>query len=286
MAEPTLETVIFFEKKVSITPKESNELKTKSVDEMVLKKAKEMVENKCSEHGFILPGSVALISRSMGYFESARFTGDSNYYVKLQGKVLYPVDGLQLTGTVIRRNKMGLYVNYNDAIHIQVPRDLHIGNELYDMIQIGERVVIELKRSKFAINDPFILSSGRFVSREGGSPSTIVEEAEEEEEEESDEDADAEEEPDAEVESEEEKLEEEKSEESAPPITEPVRTFTKPTVVAPIQKAPNVAPIQRAPIVDSDSEDEVEEPVVELVKEPVPVKEGGAKKRRSKGKQV
>jgi DNA-directed RNA polymerase subunit E'/Rpb7 len=278
MAEPTLETVIFFEKKISITPKELNELKTKSVDEMVLKKAKNMVENKCSEHGFILPGSVALISRSMGYFESARFTGDSNYYVKLQGKVLYPVDGLQLTGTVIRRNKMGLYVNYNDAIHIQVPRDLHIGNELYDTVQIGERVIIELKRSKFAINDPFILSSGRFISREGGSPSSIVEDVENaEEEDDAEEEEESEVEPEAEEESDAE--EEEKSEETAPPITEPLRTFTKPVAIE---------SIKRAPIVNSedDSEDESVEPVPEPVVEPVSIKEGGAKKRRSKGKQV
>lgn len=180
MNSKSLETTIFFEKKLSVTPKELNELKTKTIGDILLKKAKELVENKCSENGFVLPGSVTLISHSMGYFEAARFTGDSNYYVKLQGKVLYPVDGMQLTGVVIRKNKMGLYVNYKDAIHIQVPRDLHIGDINYDSVLIGDSVLIELKRSKFAINDPFILSSGQFIQ-------TIqkgAEEAQEEEEQE------------------------------------------------------------------------------------------------------
>ena len=162
-----METTIIFEKKVSMTPKEMNEMKTQRIDDMILKKAKTMVEKKCSENGFVVSGSVTLLSRSVGYYEAARFTGDVNYYVKLQGKVLYPVDGVRLTGKVIRKNKMGLYVNYKDAIHIQVPRDLHVGDPRYEEVEIGDNILLELKRSKFAINDPFILSSGQFITKEG-----------------------------------------------------------------------------------------------------------------------
>ena len=160
-----MESTVFFEKKVSITPKELNRVKTEPIDDILLQKAIQMIENKCSEQGFVLPGSVSLLSRSVGYFEAARFTGDSNYYVKLQARVLYPVDGVRLYGEVIRKNKMGLYVNYNNAIHIQVPRDLHIGDEEFDKVEIGQYVLVELKRSKFAINDAFILSSGKYISK-------------------------------------------------------------------------------------------------------------------------
>ena len=160
-----MESTVFFEKKVSITPKELNRVKTEPIDDILLQKAIQMIENKCSEQGFVLPGSVSLLSRSVGYFEAARFTGDSNYYVKLQARVLYPVDGVHLYGEVIRKNKMGLYVNYNNAIHVQVPRDLHIGDEEFDKVEIGQYVLVELKRSKFAINDAFILSSGKYISK-------------------------------------------------------------------------------------------------------------------------
>ena len=158
-----MESVAFFEKKLSLTPQEFNEVKSNSMDDILLKKAKETMENKCSEQGFILPGSIVLHSRSMGYFEAARFTGDAVYYVKLEGKVIYPVDGIRVTGDVIRKNKMGLYVNYLNAIRIQVPRDLHLGNEKFDNVQVGDTVQVELKRSKFAINDLYILSSGIFI---------------------------------------------------------------------------------------------------------------------------
>jgi hypothetical protein len=166
-----MESTAFFEKKISLTPSDFNEVKTTSIDDILLRKAKESIEKKCSENGFVLPGSIRLLSRSMGHFESARFTGDAVYYIKLEGRVIYPADGIRITGEVIRKNKMGLYINYQDAIRIQVPRDLHIGNEEYDSVQVGEMVQIELKRSKFAIYDPYILASGMFIAR-GSEPIT------------------------------------------------------------------------------------------------------------------
>lgn len=158
----TLSSTAFIEKKVTLTPMDMNRIKTTSVEDLLLEKAKDLVENKCCEHGFVLPGTVRILSRSMGYFEAARFTAETNYYVKLEAKVIYPYDGMIVYGKVIRKNKMGLYVNYKDAIRIQVPRDLHLGNMEFNEVEVGDLVEVEIKRSKFAINDPFILSSGLF----------------------------------------------------------------------------------------------------------------------------
>jgi len=157
-----METTAFFEKKLSLTPSDFNKVKSMPVDVILLQKAKDSMEKKCSEQGFVLPGTIEMLSRSMGYFEAARFTGDAIYYVKLQGTVIYPVDGIRVKGEVIRKNKMGLYVDYKQAIRIQVPRDLHIGMIEYENVKIGDMIEVELKRSKFAINDTYILASGIF----------------------------------------------------------------------------------------------------------------------------
>ena len=179
-----MESTAFFEKKISLTPSDFNEVKTTPIEEILLRKARDSVENKCSEQGFVLPGSLQLLSRSMGYFESARFTGDAIYYVKLEGKVVYPVEGVQVLGKVIRKNKMGLYINYNDAIRIQVPRDLHLNEPEFEEVQIGDNVYVELKRSKFAIHDTYILASGLFLRKDGASQAAKDESEEESEEEE------------------------------------------------------------------------------------------------------
>jgi hypothetical protein len=110
----------------------------------------------------------------MGYFESARFTGDAVYYVKLEGKIVYPADGVRVIGEVIRKNKMGLYVDYRKAIRIQVPRDLHIGSEEYEDVEVGDNIEVELKRSKFQINDPYILASAMFIEKKSDGINSVT----------------------------------------------------------------------------------------------------------------
>ena len=148
-----METTAFFERKVGLTPKEMNCIREKSIDDVLIGKLRIMLEEKCSEHGFILPGSLKIISRSMGGYEGARFTGEAVYFVKVEGKVLYPADGIKVVGEVIRKNKLGLYLVHRDALRIQIPRDLHLGNEEFDEVEIGDKVEVELKKSRFQIND-------------------------------------------------------------------------------------------------------------------------------------
>jgi len=202
-----MEATAFFERKVGLTPRDISSLKSKTVNDILKERLAESIENKCSEHGFVLPGSVEILSRSMGYFEQARFTGDAVYYVKAKGQILYPADGIRVTGEVIRKNKLGLYIVHRDALRIQVPRDLHIGNEEFDSVEIGDTVEVEIKKSRFQVNDPFVLTNGLFIGkREEGATAVVptivappavapvtavmgtVEESDEEEEEEEEED--------------------------------------------------------------------------------------------------
>jgi hypothetical protein len=214
-----MESTAFFEKKINLTPGEFNEVKKESIDSLLERKAKDLVENKCSEQGFVLPGTIKLLSRSMGYFEAARFTGDAIYYVKLQGKVIYPADGVRVVGEVIRKNKMGLYVDYRKAIRIQVPRDLHIGSEEYEDVEVGDNIEVELKRSKFQINDPYILASAMFIEKKSDGINSVTGLTEntsdegEEEAEEGEEEAEEGEEPLSEGEEEEEERSDEEEDE-------------------------------------------------------------------------
>ena len=183
-----METIAFFERKIGIEPKDLNRISEEiSIDTIVKEKLIALIENKCSEHGFVMEGTIEIISRSLGYYEHARFTGDAVYFVKAKGKVLYPVDGYKVVGKVIRKNKLGLYVKYKNAINIQVPRDLHIGNKEFDDVEVEDEVEVELKKSRFQINDPFILTNGKFIKNVTSnkpvveSSETIEEESENEE---------------------------------------------------------------------------------------------------------
>lgn len=161
-----METAALFEEKIPITPRDLSR-DAINIDELLLKKIATKLEGKCSLHGWVKPSSMKILSRSMGYVEKGRFTGDIVYHLQAEGQVINPPSGALVTGDVIRKNKMGMYVNYNDAIRIILPRDLHLGDEVYDNIDIGERVNVEIKKSRFQVNDEYILSVGLFQGRVG-----------------------------------------------------------------------------------------------------------------------
>ncbi len=202
-----MEQISIFEDKVTLTPGDLSREIT-SFDELLLEKLKKNIEGKCSSHGYVIPGSLELLSRSMGSVEKGRFTSDFIYYLKAQGKVLNPPEGLQVDGEVIKKNKMGLYVIINDAIRIMIPRDLHIGNEKFEAIQIGDKIRVEIKKSRFQVNDTHILSIAEYIQTLNNF-AKAAEAAEEAEAEEAAEEAEAEAEEAEEEEAEEGKEEEE-----------------------------------------------------------------------------
>lgn len=156
-----------FEEQVPLTPKDlRNEIK--NIDSLLEQKLQAKLEGRCSRHGYVLPGSIQILSRSMGMVEKGRFTGSILFHVQAEGQVLNPPDGLVLEGEVIRKNKMGLYVNYQDAIRVIVPRDLNIGNEEFESVEVGEVVKVEVKKSRFQVNDEYILSVGLYKGRGKG----------------------------------------------------------------------------------------------------------------------
>jgi DNA-directed RNA polymerase subunit E'/Rpb7 len=161
-----------FEEQIDLTAKDMCQ-EIESIDTLLAEKLQQKLEGKCSRHGFVVSGTLKVLSRSMGAMERGRFTGSILYYIQAEAEVLNPPEGAYLEGLVIRKNRMGMYVSYtvnngeNEAIRVIVPRDLHIGDENFEKVEIGETVKVEIKKSRFQINDPYILSVGMFVSSSG-----------------------------------------------------------------------------------------------------------------------
>ena len=161
-----MEYTAVFEERVSLTPRDIRGA-IKNIDTILEGKIRARLEGKCSRHGYVLNDSTKILSRSMGSLERGRFTGHLIFHVQVEGKVLNPPDKTILDGEVIRKNKMGLYVILNDAIRIMIPRDLHIGNESFDKVEIGDRIRIEIKKSRYQMNDTHILSIGQYLGKIG-----------------------------------------------------------------------------------------------------------------------
>ena len=184
-----METSVVFEQKIAITPREFNTLGTSKIDDVLLQRFAEENEGRCSVHGWVIPGTLKMLSRTMLQIEGGRFTGDMVCWIQVEGHVLYPVDGIKVQGFVLKKNKMGLFIMHKDAIQIMVPRDLHIDNEEFDDAQVGDMVEVIIKKSRFQVKDESILSVGLFVGRIKGAATRMAPipasepESEEEEEE-------------------------------------------------------------------------------------------------------
>jgi hypothetical protein len=159
-----METTTIFEQRVALTPKDLNRVAGTPIEKLLIEKAEQVLEGKCTKNGYVIPGSLKMISRSMGQVDPGRFTGAFVYFIQVEGKVLYPTDGMILQIEVMRKNKMGIFGEYNAAIRVMLPRDLHLGNDDYDNINIGDKIQVLVKKSRFQINDPFILSVGILYS--------------------------------------------------------------------------------------------------------------------------
>lgn len=158
-----MEQTVIFEQKLTLSPKDMNLLGEKTIDSILLSHLQQQLERRCSRHGYVIPGTLEILSRSMGTLEHGRYTGNIIFYIQVQGKVYNPVNGSRITGNIEKKNKMGLYMIYNDAIRVLVPRDLHIGSDTYESLDVGQEITVEIRKSRFQIQDPFILSIGVLV---------------------------------------------------------------------------------------------------------------------------
>jgi DNA-directed RNA polymerase subunit E'/Rpb7 len=167
-----MQTDAFFQEKVYITPTDLQK-DIGSVDEIILNKLKMRLEQRCSPHGFVLPGTLELLTRSAGMVDSGRFSGDWAFLVKAKGQVLNPPEGSVVSVEVLKNNKMGIYAVYENAIRLMVPRDLHLGDEEFDQLKVGEMIKVEIQKSRFQLHDPFIVSVGIYRGH-AGAPDRVV----------------------------------------------------------------------------------------------------------------
>jgi hypothetical protein len=160
-----MEQIALFEEKVYLTPKDMNLIGAQTIDSILSSHLKTKLENKCSRHGFVIPNTLEVLSRSMGQIENGKYTGNIVFHIQAQGRVYNPANGTRIIGRILKKNKMGVYMIYKNAIRILVPRDLHIGNEEFEALQPQDTIEVEIRKSRFQMNDAYILSVGAFVGR-------------------------------------------------------------------------------------------------------------------------
>ena len=158
---------MFMDERIYITPSENNTIRSvEGYTALLLEKAREKHEGKCNSNGYVRPGSVEILTRSAPIGENGKFTGNYTYDCKIKCDILYPLAGDIIEAMVMKKNDMGVYAVFKEAIRILLPRESHVGNLDFDSIELGTKILVKLNKTRFQVNDSYIMGVGSLVSRE------------------------------------------------------------------------------------------------------------------------
>jgi hypothetical protein len=167
---------VFIDERVELSAKEFGGLTSADglKDALVAKLKRN--EGKCNANGYVKPGTVQLIARSMGTAENGKFTGNWIFDCKFSCDVLRPVafdakdpssvKDAVLTVKIIDVNDMGAYGSFEEAIRVLLPRDLHAGNPAFNALKKGGTARVRMDKHRFQTNDDYIMAVGTLY--EGG----------------------------------------------------------------------------------------------------------------------
>jgi DNA-directed RNA polymerase subunit E'/Rpb7 len=150
---------IFIDDQIALTPIDLND--PENIRLILEEKLRSRYEGRCNASGYIQPGSIALLTKSMGLVKAGEFTGNTIFQCRASCKIYIPVANSVLNVKIRMMNEMGAYSvlageGEEDAMRILLPRDMHRGNTIFEALAIGQVVSVKLLLSRFQTNDTYI----------------------------------------------------------------------------------------------------------------------------------
>jgi len=150
---------IFIDDQIALTPTDLND--PENIRMILEQKLRNRYEGRCNASGYIQPGSMTLLTKSMGSIKAGEFTGNTIFQCRASCKIYIPVANSVLKVIIRMMNEMGAYSvlageGEQDAMRILLPRDMHRGSTLFEALAIGQVVSVKLLLSRFQTNDEYI----------------------------------------------------------------------------------------------------------------------------------
>lgn len=143
-------------------------------EQVMLDHVKSSLEGVCSRYGYIRPGSIQIIKRSVGTFIKQHFNGHIKFDMVCKAEVCNPAIGAIFKATVKNKNALGIHAESsieNDGVaqpvlDIIIPkRSAGITSTIdLDSINIGDIVHVEVLGKRYQLHDKKISIIGRAVS--------------------------------------------------------------------------------------------------------------------------
>lgn len=132
----------------------------KNIQASLLAQLKTHYQGRCLAEGYIQPDSFTILKYSVGRANYLR--GGVDYDVTFQADVCLPHPGQHFRGNVVLKSKIGLHVDLT-PLKVLIPRDLHLGNQLYEKTEPGQEVEFEVIGGQFKQGDEEIIVVAKLV---------------------------------------------------------------------------------------------------------------------------
>lgn len=138
-----------------------------NIDDILLRKSKESLGDKCSKNGYILKDSIKIIKRSIGKIKSSHFNGMVIFNIKLEVTVCNPSEGDIIKCKVVGKNKMGILAK-TPPLLIALSLLYHteqVTIDLFNNVNVNDTIMVKVIDSKFSLNDTEIQIIAKIYSK-------------------------------------------------------------------------------------------------------------------------
>ena len=134
----------------------------KNIQASLLSQLKVKFQGRCLAEGYLQRDSITITAYSLGRLNYLR--GGADYDVTFQADICMPHVGQVFKAPVSLRSKIGIHAEL-EPLRILIPRDLHIGNELFDKVEVGDEVEFEVVGTQFKQGDEDVIVVGRLLGQ-------------------------------------------------------------------------------------------------------------------------
>jgi DNA-directed RNA polymerase subunit E'/Rpb7 len=137
----------------------------RNIQSSLLAQLKGLYEGKCIPEGYIQQNSITVANYSLGRVNYIK--GGVDYDVVFQADICMPHVGQKFKAPVKLRSKVGIHAE-TPPIKVLIPRDLHLGNQEFDSVNIDEDIEFEVIGAQFKQEDQNIVVVGKLLSKVAG----------------------------------------------------------------------------------------------------------------------
>lgn len=139
------------------------------IDDIILQKLTRKVEGKCIKVGYVVPGSIKILTRSLGIVNNTNFDGITMYKVKYSVDVCNPAIGQIIHCAVfnIDKSQVICYIDNPETSPLEVFlfKHHHTGNTEFGGLKIGDMVSVRVGGCKWEYRDKQIITIAQFIGK-------------------------------------------------------------------------------------------------------------------------